>query len=161
MRSGNRKHLLLDLAAIGLALILLVILGWRTLLAQESDSYSQFLPLIRGLPRVASDLEVWCVAEGETWDAVYSTCIVDGDVTVSPSVELTVLMYEAIHNFGTIDNFGYITNYSYITNYGAIQNYGAIHNYRTIYNDGFIFNNCSGIYTDILPVGNSIVYRPC
>ena len=91
MRSGNRKHLLLDLAAIGLALILLVVLGWRTLLAEERDSYRQYLSLIRSLPHVASELEVWCLAEGETWDAVISTCFVDEQATLPSYGTLTVL----------------------------------------------------------------------
>jgi hypothetical protein len=90
MRNANRKHLLINLAAIGLNIILLVMLGWRTLLAQESGPYRQYLSLIRTLPHLASELEEWCIEEQATLPS-YGT--------------LTILSGEAINNIGSCLTF--------------------------------------------------------
>lgn len=87
----------------------------------------------------ASELEIWCVAEGQTWALLRPgqyVCDVTGIATVSSSGSLTVLANEYISNDGTINNYGTIVNE------GTINNHFNISNYGNIYNDaGGIINN--------------------
>ena len=93
----------------------------------------------------ASELEIWCLAEGETWDSVTSTCFVAGQATFpEPSSKITVLLGETID----IDVGGTIYNYDRIYNYGTIDNDGNIYTSPPgqLFNRGTIINN-GNIYT--------------
>jgi hypothetical protein len=107
-----------------------------------------------------SELELWCIAQGETWDPVTFTCTVNGSATVSTNAMLSILLGETLYNYGTIDNAGNIVNNgtiiitgyhgANITNDGTIQNIGTfiitgyhganITNDGTIHNVGYIEN---------------------
>ena len=132
----------------------------------------------------ASELEIWCLADGETWDAVTSTCFVNGGAVLSPnSGALTVLAsetidinkgiifnYDTLNNYGTINigNKGTIENFSggdsIINNYGIINNDkgttgGTIRNGTgSIINNYGIINNDDHDYTGIEAYGTIINY---
>lgn len=108
--------------------------------------------------RAASELEVWCHAQGETWDSDVSICYVIGHATISSP--LHVLFGERIANLGTIDNNSSVSNGGTIFNAGAINNAGNIYNsgtfsnFSTINNSGTIstgygtFNNAATLNND-------------